>query len=292
MKRTVIAVADIVAVTAGLSGCNSSGQKTGGQKAGGDSGKGLTVGLIIPQGDKYFEGIQAGVKAAAKADGGTVITSNSNNDAGQESQAIQNLIQRQVDAILIQPASSGAGSLASMKLATSANIPVICYGNCTGEAANPNLVKGAVQSDNTSLGSSTGKMAAEYIKTHLKGSATIGILNCDSFDVCTQRKAGFKQALADAGVKAKYAADQEAFLADKAKPVATNILSAHPDINLFFAANEGGTIGEVSAVSATSKALPVFGIDMTPQLGKMLLDSNNILQATTGQDATQTATSA
>ncbi|MER6943072.1 hypothetical protein ABT294_03520 [Nonomuraea sp. NPDC000554] len=40
--------------------------------------------LIIRQGDKYFEEIPAGVKAAAKADGG-VITSNSNNDSSPES---------------------------------------------------------------------------------------------------------------------------------------------------------------------------------------------------------------
>jgi simple sugar transport system substrate-binding protein len=176
-----------------------------------------------------------------------------------------------------------------MKSIKDAGIPLICFGNCTDDAASPEIVDGVVQSDNTALGTGTGEVAAEYIKSELGGTAIIGILNCDSFEVCKLRKSGFKQALEDAGVEATYVADQEAYIADKATTVATNVLSADPTINLLWAANEGGTQGEISAVANSGGTVPVFGTDMSDQMATALIDPNNIFQATTGQDAIGTA---
>ncbi|MBU3068051.1 substrate-binding domain-containing protein [Nocardia sp. NEAU-G5] len=283
-RRFLSLVAAGVLTVLAVSGCGPAG--SGGA---GGSGKKLTVGLIMLQGDEYFRGIQTSLEAAVKADGGTVIAANSNNDAGAEAAAAQNMIQRQVDAIIMQPVTV-AGSLATMKSIKGASIPLICYGNCTADATSPSVVKGVVQSDNTALGTATGKAAAEYIKSKLGGSARIGILNCDSAaETCKLRKAGFKKALQDAGVTATYASDQEGFLADKATTVATNMLSGDPGINLLWAANEGGTVGEVTAVGQSGKTIPVFGTDISKQLAGFLQDNNNILQATTGQDPQTTA---
>lgn len=292
MRRTVTTLAAAAAVLLGLAACGSADDSGGGSGgSGGSSGgtDGLTIGLVMLQGDQYYEVLQKGLEAAVKADGGTVIAANSNNDPGAEAAAVQNMLQRQVDAILMQPVSS-SGSLATMKSVTAANVPLICYGNCTDQALDPTVVKGVVQSDNTALGTATGKAAADYIKSKLGGAATIGVLNCDAAaETCKLRKAGFKKALADAGVKATYAADQEGYLADKATSVATNMLSANPDINLLWAANEGGTVGEVTASKQAAKQVPVFGTDISEQLAGFLLDSSNILQVTTGQDPKSTA---
>jgi simple sugar transport system substrate-binding protein len=269
-----------------LTGCGSGSDSGGGSGASSDK---LTIGLVMLQGDQYFEGIKSGLEAAVKADGGTVISANSNNDPGAEAAAVQNMLQRQVDAIIMQPVSS-TGSLATMKSITAANIPLICYGNCTDDATNPDVVDGVVQSDNTALGTATGEKAAEYIKSELGGSANIGILNCDAAaETCKLRKAGFKKALEDAGVQANYVADQEGYLADKAASVATNMLSANPDIDLLWASNEGGTVGEVTASKAASKHVPVFGTDISEQLAGFVLSDDNILQVTTGQDPVSTA---
>lgn len=302
MKRTQATLVSLTAalVVAGLAACSGGGGTGTGSSAGStDAGTGgagsapaaggKVIGLVIPQGDKYFQGIQTGLENAAKADGNTVITVNSNNDASAEATAVQNLIQRKVDVVLLQPATSSAGSIATMKSIGQAGIPLICYGNCTGDAASPDVVKGIVQSDNTALGTGTGEAAAQYIKDKLGGSATIGILNCNSFEVCKLREAGFKKALADAGVQADYVADQEGYLADKATPIATNILSANPSINLVWASNEGGTLGWVAALANAGKPIPVFGTDISDQLAQSLLDSNNLLQATTGQDPVGTS---
>ncbi len=293
-KRPVFAgvlLAAALAVTAcGTQGGTQSpapGETTGG---GGGEAKALTIGLVMLQGDDYFKNIQTGLENAVKADGGTVVPVNSNNDPGTEAQSVQNLIQRKVDAILIQPVSADS-SIATLKSIKDAGIPMICYGNCTGEALNPELVQGAAQSDNTALGTATGEVAAKYIKDNLGNKAVVGILNCDSAaETCKLRKAGFKKALEDAGVEADFAADQEGYLADKATPVATNMLSSNPNINVVWGSNEGGTVGLVTAVKQSEAKVAVFGTDISEQIAGFVKDGS--LQATTGQDPQSTAAKA
>lgn len=290
-KLARLAIAALASGTLFLAACTSTSAPAAGGSAAAGSGR-LTIGLIMLQGDDYFKNIELGLQEAVKADGGSVVSANSSNDPGTEATAVQNMIQRKVSALLIQPVSADA-SVASMKLAVAAGIPVMCYGNCGGPTIAPDLVKGAAQSDNTDLGAATGKAAAAYVKANLNGAAKIGILNCDSAaETCKLRKAGFKKALEDAGVKADYLSDQEGYLADKATPVATNMLSANPGINLLWAANEGGTVGAVTAVrSAGSKAV-VFGTDISTQIAQFVIADDKILQATTGQDPVGTVKAA
>ena len=63
------------------------------------------------------------------------------------------------------------------------------------------------------------------------------------------------------------------------------VLTAHPGVNIIWAANEGGTIGSVMAVKNAGRAdsIAVFGTDINEQLIDFLLSEDNILQAVTGQ---------
>jgi len=285
----IAAIAGSVLLVTALAACTTGGTSTsGGSATGADGHKKLTIGVMMLEADPYFQGISTSLEASVKADGGTVVAATSNNDAGTEATAIQNMIQRHVDAIIMQPVDAVA-SIATMKSVGAAGIPLICYGNCTGSEADKSIVKGVVQSDNTALGTATGVAAAKYITDKLSGSATIGILNCDIASTCKLRKAGFKKALADANVKADYVSDQAGYIADAATTVGTNMLSANPKINLLWAANDGGTTGAVVAVQSSGAKVVVFGTDISTQIAGYLLDSKNILQATTGQDPAKTA---
>jgi ABC-type sugar transport system substrate-binding protein len=84
---------------------------------------------------------------------------------------------------------------------------------------------------------------------------------------------------------AQIVATQDAWLAADAERVTTDILNAHPDIDVIWAANEGGTVGAVTAVKNAGKAgkVVVFGTDMSEQIAGFLLSPDNILQAVTGQ---------
>jgi ABC-type sugar transport system substrate-binding protein len=289
MRKSAITalVATTAAVALMLAGCSSGG--SGG--SGGTSKTGIKVGVIMLQGDTYFQGIQSGLEAAAKKDGGSVVTGLSNNDPATENQVAQNMIQAGVKAILMQPAADAA-SVATMKTIRAAKITLICYGNCIGDTTDPTLVQGVIQSDNTALGTGTGVAAAKYIKDKLNGSVNLGILNCDIASACKLRKTGFLKALSDAGVKVNVVTDQEGYLTDKATTVATGELTANASINMLWASNDGGTEGATIAVKQAGKKIPVFGTDIATQIAGFLLSSDDILQASTGQDPIGTATGA
>lgn len=246
----------------------------------------LQIGLIMLQGDTYFQGIQTGLEEAVKADGGTVTTGLSNNDPAQENQVAQSMIQKQVDAVLIQPTADEA-SLATMKAIKDAGIALICYGNCIGATADPANVDGVIQSDNTALGTGTGEFAATFIKENIGDTVKLAILNCDIASACKLRKTGFLESLEGAGITVDIVTDQEAYLTDKATPVAENILAANPDVDIFWASNDGGTAGAVIGTKGSGK--PVFGTDISTQIAEFIVDPEGSLQATTGQDPVGTA---
>ena len=78
---------------------------------------------------------------------------------------------------------------------------------------------------------------------------------------------------------------QDAWEAGPAIKKADEILKAHPDIDIIFGANEGGTIGAQLAIKNAGKGdkIKVFGIDAAKQEVDMLLAGDGILQAVTGQ---------
>jgi sugar transport system substrate-binding protein len=66
---------------------------------------------------------------------------------------------------------------------------------------------------------------------------------------------------------------------------AGDILTANPDVDLIWAANEGGTAGAVLAVKNSGRAgkVAVFGTDISEQMLGFLKSPDKILQATTAQ---------
>ena len=149
-------------------------------------------------------------------------------------------------------------------------------------------VKAFVLSDQKGLGIETGKFAAAYLKKNGIDDFKIGILTCDSFSICRERREGFFGELDRAGVKYDIVADQEAYDPDKSVPAAENILTANPDIRVLWSENDGGTVGLVRAVDSAGlgEKISVFGTDISPQLANYILEGE--LLATTGQDGEAT----
>ncbi len=117
----------------------------------------------------------------------------------------------------------------------------------------------------------------------MDGKAKLGILNRESFELCVERYQGFMEELK--GLDVEIIANQQGFVADEAVKVAETVMQGHPEINIMWSENEGGTVGIVQAVKSmglTGK-MPVFGLDMNPQLAQMLQAEDGILLGTTGQ---------
>ena len=220
----------------------------------------ITIAGVVFQSDTFMQTFQDGLQAAADENGVKLILSNSETDLAKESNILSDLVVRDIDALVISTFSAD-GSVAAMAPVFEAGIPVICANTCLREDARKGI-SSFLATRNIDLGLKTGVAAAAYINENLGGKATIGILNCDTFpEACLPRKEGFLQALTDAGVEFEVAADQTGYLSDKALPISEAMLQAHPDINILWAANEGGTTAHVLAVQAAGLAdeVKVFG---------------------------------
>lgn len=243
------------------------------------SGK-VTIAGVVFQSDTFMQTVQAGMQAAADKAGVELILGNTDNKLDKEASMIDDYISRGVKAIVITPISAD-GSAAALKRAKDAGIQVICFNTCVNDKSIPSAF---LVTKNEDLGTKTGEATVKFITEKLGGKAKVGVLNCDQFEGCPPRKAGFEAQL-KALPGAEVVADQAGWLADKAQPVAEAMLQAHPDINVLWAANEGGTVAHANAVKTLGLAgkVYVFGTDMNNQMGQMLQAPDDILQGVTGQ---------
>jgi simple sugar transport system substrate-binding protein/ribose transport system substrate-binding protein len=242
--------------------------------------KKLLIAGVVFQSDTFMQTVQAGMQAAADKAGVGILLGNTDNKLDKEASMIDDYITRKVDAIVITPISAD-GSSAALKKAKDAGIKVICFNTCVSAAG---VSSGYLVTKNEDLGTKSGQAAVKFINEKLGGKAMIGILNCDQFEGCPPRKTGFLAQVSKlSGVKV--VADQAGWLADKAQPVAEAMLQAHPDINVLWSANEGGTVGWANAVKTLGLQgkVFVFGTDMNNQMGQMLQSADNVLQGVTGQ---------
>lgn len=255
------------AVAAGLSGCVRSDKRK--------------VAGIVFQEDQFFRLVTFGMREAAAKHGVELLEANSAGRPDKEIQLVNTYIASGVSAIVISPLSLKA-SASALGRAREKGITVVTYNtNVEGDIA-----AAFVESDQYGLGALTGRAAREYIETELGGKARIAILafmsNAPEQNIA--RVSGFKDQLASLpGVT--IVAEQDAWLAETAVKKGSDILTANPDLDIFWAANEGGTVGCVMAVKNSGRTgkVVVFGTDASDQLADFLLADDDILQAVTGQ---------
>lgn len=242
----------------------------------------MTIASIVFQQDQFFRTILMGMHAAADSAGAELLEGNSDGKPEKEIALVDTYIARGVDALVVSPVSAVA-SIPALQRAKDAGITVVTYNSNVEDTSIPSSYLNSSQRD---LGNSTGRMAAAFIASELGGSAKIATLGFKSLlpEISADRVDGFIEE-AEQGNSIDIVSQQDAWLAEKAVQVAGDIITANPDINIIYAANEGGTVGAVQAVRNAGKAgkIFVFGVDGTEQLLNFLLDSDNVLQAVTAQ---------
>lgn len=233
------------------------------------------------QNDQFFKIIELGMKDAATKNNIELMQGNSAGALDKEISLLDTYTTQKVNAIVIAPYNSKS-SIAGLKKAHDAGIKIVTYDSSIDDTFPVSNIK----SDQVSLGKTTGEEAVKYIQEKMGGKAKVAIISYISLlpEPAGQRTSGFEdevKKLPDVQVVAK----QDAWLAEKATGVVESILTAHPDVDLIWAANEGGTVGAVTAVKNAGKAgkIVVFGTDISDQIAGFLLADDNILQAVTGQ---------
>ncbi|ESX16418.1 substrate-binding domain-containing protein [Mesorhizobium sp. M1148] len=217
--------------------------------------------VTINQQALFFNQINDGATAAAKAAGVDLVIFNANNVPSAQNDAIENYITQKVDGIILV-AIDVNGVKPAITAAKAAGIPVIAI-----DAQIPNGDNVAfVGVDNTKAGEDIGKFYAEYVKTKLSGTAKIGVVGALNSFIQNQRLDGFKKAVTDSGQKVTFLDTVDGQnVQDVALSASENLMTANPDMTTLYATGEPALLGAVSAVSSQARTgdVKVFGWDLT-----------------------------
>jgi simple sugar transport system substrate-binding protein/ribose transport system substrate-binding protein len=242
-----------------------------------------TVAGVVYLEDQFMRLLSMGYEDAAKEAGVKVLLANTGNDQAKEAELVNTYVSQGVAGLVIAPLNTDTSIPVLQRASTTMKIAT-----CDRMLTNAPFIVGGFASDNENLGATTGAAAAEFIKNNLGGRAKIAIIQFKALlpDQSAARVKGFMDAVKKVNPNVEFVADQDAWVPDTAVQKAGDILTGNKDINLIFAANDGGTIGSVMAVKNAGLAGKcfVFGIDTGEQQIAMLRDRDNILQAVTGQD--------
>ncbi len=257
MKR-ILSPLLIGLLATGLIACSKQGPDTQAASEPAAASSTLTIGLAIStQNNPFFVALRDGADAEAKAQGVKLITVDAQDDSAKQISNIEDLIQKKVQVILINPADSDAVA-GVVKEAVKAGIKIVSLDRSVNGAE----VSAHIASDNIA----GGKMAAEFLLEKIGGKGNIVELEgIPGSSAARERGQGFHSVVdgkADVKLAAKQAAD---FDRAKGLTVMENILQGNKDVKGVFAHNDEMALGALKAIEAAGlKNVIVVGFDATP----------------------------
>ena len=232
---------------------------------GGGSGGSKRVIAVIPKGVAHFfwQSVHAGAEAAAKESNVEVVWKGPAQETDYSGQIniVEDAINRRVDGIVLAPTHRDS-LVPVVERAQRDGIPVAIFDSGIGT----DKYVSYVATDNRQGGA----QAAERLASKLGGKGRVAILGVKAGSVSTdEREQGFQET-----IKQKYPGIEiVAFQygeSDRARSLdrAADILTAHPDLDGFFASNESSTVGAVQAIKQKGLAgkVVLVGFDSSPNL--------------------------
>ncbi|ABQ47794.1 Monosaccharide-transporting ATPase [Thermotoga petrophila RKU-1] len=206
----------------------------------------------------FFVTLRDGAVDTAKKLGIDLIVLDAQDNPAKQLNDIEDLIQRGVDLIIINPTDSDA-IVSAVESANEAGIPVITV----DRASNGGKVVCHIASDNVE----GGRMAARYIAKVLNGKGkVVELVGIPGTSAARDRGKGFEEELAKYPGLQLVAKQTANFNRAEGLTVMENILEAHPDIDAVFAQNDEMALGAIEAIKAAGKLddIIVVGFDAIP----------------------------
>ena len=226
---------------------------------------GKKVIAVIPKGVSHFfwKSVEAGALAAGREFNVDIVWKGAAQETDYTGQIniVEDAINRRVDGIVLAP-SHGDSLVTPVLRAQKEGIPVVIFDS----GISTDQYISYIATDNRQ----GGVVGAERLAEKLGGKGKVAILGVKKGSVSTdQREDGFQET-----IKTKYPGIEIVqFLygeADRAKSLdrASDILTAHPDLNGIFASNESSSVGAVQAIKQRSLVGKVIlvGFDSSPNL--------------------------
>lgn len=218
--------------------------------------KDITLGYVAA-GMQYPFNVAAakGFEAAAKAAGVKTIVLDAKTSVERQGNAVDDLIAQKVDGIAVLPIDAVVAQ-SWVDRAASHNIPLVAVATQIGDPQKHAIkdvypkLSALVASDEVHAGYDAAQIAATLLP---KGkTANIAIVEgAPGYPTVWQVTKGFKEGLDKAGIKYQIVASQPTdWTPEKGESVCQNMLTAHPDIDLFFNQADDMVIGCARAVHA------------------------------------------
>lgn len=227
----------------------------------------------------FFVTLRDGAQATAEELGVELVVVDSQDDPAREASNIQDLIQQDVDALLINPTDSDA-IVPSVQRANEAGIPVFTI----DRGANGGEVVSHIASDNVA----GGEMAAEYLVEAIGGSGSVVELEgIPGTSAARDRGEGFNNVIGQEGDIEVVARQTANFNRTEGLNVFQNILQAESDIDGVFAHNDGMVLGAIQAAESAGRAdeIVFVGFDAIADAVQAVKDGR--LAATVAQQPAQ-----
>ncbi len=213
---------------------------------------------LLTRDDEFYKTLEQGLKDEAVKQKVDLTITSADKDLNKQINQVQNFLAQKMDAIVLCPVDS-QGIVSAVMAANQANIPVFT----ADIASKGGKVVCHVASDNVQ----GGRLDGEYLGKLLNGKGNVAILDLRTVTSVQDRVKGFKEALkAFPGIKIVADEDVDGAKRENAVPKATNVLTAHPDINAIFGINDPVALGSLSALQQLNKSnVIVVGFDAVPE---------------------------
>jgi ribose transport system substrate-binding protein len=208
----------------------------------------IVIGLSMnTQSNPFFVDVKDGVQKAADDNGVTLIVTDAQNNSATQVADVENLVQKGVDAIIIDPTDSDA-IVAAIEECNEAGIPVITMDRkANGGDVASHIGYNAIKS---------GTIAGNYLIDSFKEKEEVNVVEIQGImgtNVAQERSKGFNDTIATASNLKKVATQAAEFDRAKAMSVMENILQANPKIDAVYAANDEMGLGVIEAISAAGR---------------------------------------
>lgn len=266
-RRLMLAPVLIAGAAVALSGCAAAGG------AGGGGDEEVVVGVTVSNStNPFYVAESRTAEATAEEMGARVISQEAGEDVQEQTNQIDQFITSQVDFIVIDPVDSEAIGPAVQR-AIDADIPVIGIDSVTTNATV------SVTTNNTQAG----EISCTSLAEQLGGEGQIAILDGTPISAVADRVTGCKAALEnypDIEIVAEQRGDNSR---DQALPVATDILTANPDIDGIFAINDPTAAGVMLAAEQRGIDIIITSVDGAASAVDVILEGG-MITATAAQD--------
>ncbi|GAA1893385.1 substrate-binding domain-containing protein [Asanoa iriomotensis] len=244
-------------------------------EAGGGADDSYTIGVAnFTLGGPYFSGMDKAIANQAKKKGNIeILTTDANGDAAKLAANVEDLLSKNVDAIIISggPLESAPAALAAIK---AAGKPVVLVDRKfqTGEYTS------WIGPDNEAIGKQNG----EFLAQRLTKGGKVAIIKGGPADnsIGLARTNGVKAALqGKAGITLVEAPDFGGWSSDGGLTVMESLLASHPDLVAVFCENDAMCLGAQRAIADAKKTeqIVIAGVDGQTEALKAISDGTNYL---------------